>query len=85
MKMNKLKEVLAFCGAIFSLIFAPLFMGALLLEYLHPQTILEHVGALFLTFVLITFLMLCTWEWVFYIEERTENITKKGLLRKNEV
>ena len=81
--MNKLKKVLAFCGAIFSLIFAPSIMGALLLEYLHPQTILEHVGALFLTFVLITFLMLCTWEWVFYIEERTENITKREM-RKNE-
>jgi len=82
--MNKLKEVLAFCGAVFSLAVAPSIMGALLLEYLHPQTILEHVGALFLTFVLISFLMLCTWEWVFYIEERTENITKKELLQKNE-
>ena len=83
MKVKKLiKEILAFCGAIFNLVIAPLIPGVLLLEYLSPQTFLEQIGAGFLASVLWLFLWLCSQEWLSYVEERTENITKEELLKE---
>ena len=79
MKVKKLiKEILAFCGAIFNFLIAPLIPAVLLLDYLSPQTFLEQIGAVFLVSILWLFLWFCSWEWLCYVEERTE----KELLKK---